>query len=530
MIVTNTAFNGSVTSSNATVTVTVASAAQNITLSGQEAAGLDWNSAGVWSDGNPASVSAVSSPGSTYELLQGSRLRTPNNALQAGFPGNVLTNDGTGVFINNPGTGTVQAEIRSKQGVPASGPGTVTFPLLVMAGGQFDNGNPGAIDIQGQIQVVSNAIFYVDAGGGTAGRPIQIDAYLTGANNIEYHDFDASMNGGLVITCPTNSYSGTWNIVQGPLIATETNSLGTNSITIGANGALETLYDVHNTNANLFLGGVMYLHQNDTFRSLILGSTALAAGTYTAAQLCTAYPKYFPSNWAGHYGSMTQTTATGSITVLSSLGATVLQNPTPSAVSLYPTQTAQFTALGGGNPPLYYQWQHAGTNLTDNGNFIGSLSNVLTVANIIAVNDGNYAIVVSNSLGTATSAPAILTVLPTYPPIQPITFSTFQTATAGGDWNTVGLWNDGQGGLSASVSALEFPGSTYEVLPGALLRTPAATVPYTNFPGVQLTVDGTGVWINNPSAGSAQGELRFKENQYQEVDLFPAPDHQWRPG
>jgi len=520
VIVTNNALNGSATSSVATVTVTLASAAQNIIMNTQEAAGADWNTGSYWSDGNAASVSVVSEPGSTYEMLQGSRLRTPNNALQAVFPGNQLTNDGTGVFINNPGAGTVQAEIRSKQGVPPSGPATVTFPLLIMAGGQFDNGNPGVIDIEGQIEVVSNAIFYVDNSGGS-GRPIQIDAYITGNNNIEFRDFDVSMTGGLVVTCPSNTYSGTWNVVQGPLIAAGTNCLGTNSITVGVNGAFETLYDVHSPSANLILGGVMYLHQNDTFHSLILGSTALTAGTYTAAQLHAVYPAYFPTNWAGHYGSMTQTTASGSITVLASLGATVIQNPTPAAVSLYPTQTTQFSALGGGNPPLYYNWQLNGTNLTDNGNFIGSLSNVLTVANIMTNNGGNYTIVISNSLGSVTSAPAILTLLPTQPPIQPITLSGFEAS--GADWNTVGQWNDGQGGLPASTSALEYPGSTYEVLAGAGLRTPAAAVPYTNFPGASLTVDGSGVWVNiNPAAGgSAQGEIRFKPGQNQEAVYFP---------
>jgi len=327
------------------------------------------------------------------------------------------------------------------------------------------------------------------------------------------------MTASLVITCTSNTYTGTWNAVQGPLIGAGTNSLGTNSITVGVNGALETLYDVHSPNANLLLGGVMYLHQNDTFYSVILGSTALSAGTYMATQLCSVYPRYFPSNWVGHFGSMTQTNASGSITVLASVGATVLQNPTPSAVSLYPTQTTSFTAVGGGNPPLYYQWQLNGTNLTDNGNFIGSLSNMLTVANITNAEAGNYTIVVSNSLGTATSAPAILTVLPTFPPIQPITTSTFEPQ--GQDWNTAGIWSDGQGGLPASTSALEFPGSTYEVFAGALLRTPAAAVGYTNFPGVSLQIDGSGVWTNNPAAGSAQGEIRFKEAVYQEKVYFP---------
>ena len=61
-----------------------------------------------------------------------------------------------------------------------------------------------------------------------------------------------------------------------------------------------------------------------------------------------SHPTHFPTNWVGHYGSTNQTNATGSITVLASLGATVLQDPTPAAVSLYPTETVQFTVQGGG--------------------------------------------------------------------------------------------------------------------------------------------------------------------------------------
>jgi len=507
-----------VTSSVATVTVNASGAAGNITLNVQEASGNDWNTADQWSDNNPASVSAVSAPGSTYEVLQGARLRTPANALTAVFPGIQLSIDGTGVFINNPGAGTDQGELRTKQGIAPNGIATATFSLLKMTGGQFDNGNTGVFDILGSVDIVSNAIFYIDSAGGT-GRPIEIDAYLFGTNSIEYHDFDTSMSGGLVVTGATNTFSGTWNVVQGPLIGTSPGALGTNSITVGTGAALETSYDLNSPDAYLYLNGVVYLHQNDTFHSVIIGSTALSAGTYTAAQLAAAYPATFPTNWTGHYGVQGYTNSSGSLTVLASLGATILANPAPAAVSLYPTQTTQFTVLGGGNPPLYYQWQLNGTNLVDGANFIGSLSNVLTVANLTSGDGGNYTVVVSNSLGHVTSAAAVLTVLPTYPAIQPIQTSTFEAS--GSDWNTAGIWNDGQGGLAASLSALEYPGSTYEVLAGALLRTPAAVIPYTNFPGVSLQVDGSGVWINSPAAGSAQGEIRFKEGQNQETVYFP---------
>ena len=71
VVITNGALNGSVTSSVATLTVTAASAMQNITMSEQEASGADWNTVGAWSDNNPASVSAVEEPGSTYRIAPG---------------------------------------------------------------------------------------------------------------------------------------------------------------------------------------------------------------------------------------------------------------------------------------------------------------------------------------------------------------------------------------------------------------------------------------------------------------------------
>jgi len=96
-----------------------------------------------------------------------------------------------------------------------------------------------------------------------------------------------------------------------------TNSLGPNDITVGATGALETLYDVNNPNGSLTLDGQMFLHQNDTFKSVIVAGTPLAAGTYTWAQLNSTYPANFPATWTLQAGSANNT-GSGSITVLTS--------------------------------------------------------------------------------------------------------------------------------------------------------------------------------------------------------------------
>jgi hypothetical protein len=316
VVITNLA--GSATSTVATLTVQPTFPPEQITMSGQEAIGNDWDTGSFWSDGNPASVSAVEYPGSTYELLPGSLMRSPaGTALAYTFPGIVITNDGNGIYAD-----PANAEIRFKQ---AGSVGTVVFPRLVVNGGRFDLGNAGVVDLQGEIDILSNAVFYVDTGGG-AGRSWQIDAFLTGSASIEYHSFDASLTDDMNVTCPTNTYSGTWNVVQGVLLGTGANSLGTNSITVGANGALETTYNLNSSKAVLTLNGPMHLYQNDTFKSVFVGNVALAPGIYTFAQLNTAYASFFPASWGSVLGS-TSSTGSGSLTVLS--GALSLSTTTP---------------------------------------------------------------------------------------------------------------------------------------------------------------------------------------------------------
>jgi len=301
---------GAVTSTPpATLTVSPVGPPLDLTLAGQEAVGLDWNTTAQWSDGNAASVSAVQNPGSTYEVLANARLRTPITG-PATFPGNVLTIDGDGVFVAN-GSPTI-GELRFKA-TP------MTFPRLVMRGGQVDTSNGGGagstpVAINGTMVIQANTPFYNDS---SDDEGYVINACLTGAGSIEYHDLGYSLVNGntLNITCPTNAYSGTWNIVLGTLLGSGTNSLGTNTITVGATGALETTYDIDNPSGDLILNGQMLLHQNDTFRTVRIGGFYLAPGTHSYAQLAAAHPANFPATWASQKGSAV-TSASGSLTAL----------------------------------------------------------------------------------------------------------------------------------------------------------------------------------------------------------------------
>src|ERR1039458_3818926 len=255
------------------------------------------------------------------------------------------------------------------------------------------------------------------------------------------------MSNDLVISCPTNTCTGQWNILRGTLLGNAINALGTNSITIAANGALETTYNLNTPKANLILNGQMFLYTSDTFNGVTVNGANLLAGTYTFAQLNSAYPANFPATWAVEIvqiGSTTGTnTGTGSITVLTTLAPIVTQQPTPASLSLFPGQTAQFTTAVSG--ATSYQWWFtnlSGTpiRLGNNSIITGATSNVVTIAGVGSTNAGSYTLVAANPAGSVISSDATLSLL-TPGGATLITMSAVETA--GQDWNTGANWSDG---------------------------------------------------------------------------------------
>jgi hypothetical protein len=276
-----------------------------------QAGSLDWNTVTNWSDGKAASRSALSNPGSTYRVVPGARLRTPEDAVDATFPGDVLTVDGDGVYANG-GTTTI-GEIRFKQATD----GVVRFKKLGLNGGQWNTGTAGNMTLAGHMDVTANSAIYND--NASSDRGYRIEAWLTGNGTIEYHvyqqdAFNQTYIYPLNIAGLGNTFSGKWSIVIGVLLGSAPGALGTNDITIGPNAGLETTYDLRSPLGALILDGQMFLHQADSFRAVTVGGVALAPGTYTFAQLNTLYPANFPATWTPQIGSGIGT-GSGSIAV-----------------------------------------------------------------------------------------------------------------------------------------------------------------------------------------------------------------------
>ncbi len=274
----------------------------------QEGIGADWNTVNVWNPGGlPASTAMIANPGSSFEVVVGSRLRNPAATTYNVFPGTQLIIDGDGVFENN--TVSAVGEFRFKNS--AFSATTNYFNNLVLNGGQLNIGDSTDVILQGAVTVSNNSVLYA-LGTGT-NQTFRVDSYLTGSGSIQLYLSNSTPSAALVITGNTNTFNGQWDIEQGPLVGTGANSLGTNSITIGAGGMLETSYPIHNTNSSLILNGQMFLTQNDTFESVVINGTPLAPGFYTAATLSGLYTN-FPATFIALYGT-TATSASGSINV-----------------------------------------------------------------------------------------------------------------------------------------------------------------------------------------------------------------------
>jgi len=123
------------------------------------------------------------------------------------------------------------------------------------------------------------------------------------------------------------------------------------------------------------------------------------------------------------YGSVTSSNA-----VLLLTNAPPVVTAPPRSQSVLIGQTVSFGVIAAGTPPLNYQWQFNGTNIS------GATTNPFILANVQLTNAGNYSVVITNLSGSATSSPAVLTVLFT----NPVVFAqwNFNSVTPDGDTTT----------------------------------------------------------------------------------------------
>ena len=399
-----------------------AQAGTNLTTTIVEAGGTDWTAA-IWkTNGTGASVAPVA--GNTYETvfngtsigngLSNTRLRNPAVAGLQTFPGNSLMLD-------------TNTELRAKGvGAILNFPGVGGNPGLIVNGGMLNGGEDTTFAITGKVQVAVQSYISHGANGGGGGisplRAFNFTGVLSGTGNVVI--LNAGTTVAQQVSGSSNTFSGRWIVQCGWLLGATTNSLGTNGIMVdplytgyltpmpnatSPNGPawLELGYDL-NSAGRLILtnGGLMVLHQNCIFSSVIIQGAALSAGTHYYAELAASFPNNFA---AGGSGSLT----------VQPYGPPPQFPPQittqPLSATLYTGSPTQFVSTASGASPLHYQWQK-GTNavyanLTDAGDVSGSKTNILVFNGVVLGDAADYRLIVTNALGAATSQVATLTVL-----------------------------------------------------------------------------------------------------------------------
>ncbi len=123
---------------------------------------------------------------------------------------------------------------------------------------------------------------------------------------------------------------------------------------------------------------------------------------------------------AGSYSTTVTVVSPGNASLSQAITITIsgATTPTAPAITSQPTNAnappgdaARFSVGASGTAPLNYHWFKNNSALAGGVNISGTTSNVLTISNISTSDSGTYFVVVSNSVGIATSSNATLTVL-----------------------------------------------------------------------------------------------------------------------
>ncbi len=240
-----------------------------------------------------------------------------------------------------------------------------------------------------------------------------------------------------VISPPTITIQPTNQAVLDGAVAT---------FTVGVTGGLPLYYQWQDNGTNLTDGGNIF---GSTTTNLIISSVSSGnVGTYSVVV----------SNIAG---------------VLVSSNAFLAITPSPPVIVTQPTnqavavgETVQFVVSAVGNKPFFYQWSWSGTNI------LGATNAMLTLANVQLSQAGNYAVLVTNILGSALSSNAVLTVMPCDP------------APSG-----LVSWWPGEGNADDIV--------------GANNGTPTGGILYTNGEvGQAFYLNGAGAYVDVPASSS----------------------------
>ena len=244
-----------------------------------------------------------------------------------------------------------------------------------------------------------------------------------------------------------------------------------------------------------------------------------------------------PANVGGY--SVVVTNVAGSVTNTVAFLGIVPWRPIvtvpPVSQAILPGATTTFTVAAVGSQPFSYRWQKDGISLNDGSSIVGSATRTLTVSNASAASVGTYSVVVSNSLGSATSAGAVLALIPvTVPGVALDTLYSFADTTYGfNPYAGLIQANDGNfygtalnGGMSGDGTAYRMTTNGVVSLAHAFSYTTDGAQPYA--PLTQGT-DGSLYGVNAYGGQSGAGTV-FRMTTNGVVTILTSLDYTTRGG
>ncbi len=303
-----------------------------------------------------------------------------------------------------------------------------------------------------------------------------VDAYFASADP-NYTDSYAS--GFVTIDKVTPSFSN---------LSSPTVVVGTATTTVSGRLVAGTVYPTGDL-VSIVINGVT---RTATVNATGTFSVGFPTGTLPIGTYAITY------SFAGDtVGFNAATNGTGTLNVIAPLVApSVTTNPVSQTVTAGGTIT--FTAAANGNPTPTVQWQVSTNGGTSYTNLVGATSATLTITTTATQNAYRYRAVFTNSVGTATTTAAILTVqfapvVSTNPTSQTIRSGnnvTFTTAATGNPTPTV-QWQVSTNGGATFTNIAGATGTTYSFTTATAQNGNLYRAVFTNSIGTATTTAAT---------------------------------------
>ena len=358
-----------------------------------------------------------------------------------------------------------------------------------------------------------------------------------------------------VVASGTAPLSYQWNLGGTAITGATSASYTTPATTLADNGSSFTVTVTNAQGTVTSSAAILTVQAAPVFTTQPVGTTTVLAGasvTFTAAATGNPVPTFqwykgttlltgqiaatltIASSTLADAGSYT-VVATNSLGSVTSSAAVLIVNQAPvfttqpvSATVVAPA-SASFTAAASGFPVPTYQWQKGGVNIT------GATTATYTLATTSLADAATYTCVATNSIGTATSNGAVLTIqVPPAITTQPV--GTSVTAGASVSFTVVATgtpaptyqWQKNNVNISGATSA------TYTIASTTLADAGAYTVVVTN-PAGTVTSAAAALTVNAPPVITAQpANQSVVVGQTATFSVTatgnPAPTYQWQKG